>query len=155
MTDRPTDRELDRLLAELPREPASSGFSRRVLASLDAPARPYGRRVRLLAAAATAAALAVGIWLVPRSAPEPPAAETLALEEEHRRLMQELETLKASLRQSQPPPVLYLGGDERLDLVLDLGPVWQAEPSVDVRPAAYGRAERPQTAGERRRGERR
>ena len=129
MTRPPSDGELDRLLSGLPRQSASAGFTGRVLASLDAPARRgVGRRWPL--AAAAAAALAAGIWLLPRTAPPPPLAEAAALREEHRLMMEELESLKTSLRQSQAAPVLYLGGNEHLDLVLDLGPVWRAEPAV-------------------------
>jgi len=49
--------------------------------------------------------------------------------------------------------VLYLGGNESLDLVLDLGPVWQGEGGL--RPAVYTAAERPVPATERRSGDRR
>ena len=153
MSQHPSDRELDRLLAELPRESASPGFSRRVLADIDGPARPAAGRRWLMAAAATAVALAVGLWLLPRAPQSPSPAETRALQEEHQQLLRELDALKASLRQSQAAPVLYLGGNEHLDLVLDLGPVWQGE--AGVRPAVYGAAERPLPAAERRRGDRR
>ena len=157
MTHRPTDRELDRMLADLPRETASPGFSRRVLDDLDAAGRRRaGRPWLLAAAAAAAAALVVGIWLVPQGDPPPVPAETLALQEEHRRLVEELAELKASLRQGRAAaPVLYLGGNENVDLVLDLGPVWAGETAADVRPAVYQGGERPRPAGAPRRGERR
>ena len=155
MTRRPTDRDLDRLLAELPRETASAGFSRRVLDGLGRPAAPRTGRRLLVAAAVAAGTLAVGVWLVPRPAPEPTLAETRALQEEHRRLVEELESLKASLRESRAAPVLYLGGNESVDLVLDLGPVWQGEPAGDFRPAVYEGAEAPVIPGDRRTGDRR
>ncbi|MFQ5349914.1 MAG: hypothetical protein ACE5EG_05670 [Thermoanaerobaculia bacterium] len=155
MTRPATDRELDRLLAELPRETASPDFSRRVLRDLDRTAGERTRHRGLLAAAAAAVALAVGILLLPRSTPHLPVAETRSLQEEHRLLMEELEVLKASLRDSQSAPVLYLGGNEHLDLVLDLGPVWQGELTAGIRPAVYSGAERPAPTGERRVGERR
>lgn len=156
MSPAPSERELERLLAELPRVSASPGFSRRVLAELEAPAASPGRRGWRLAAAAGAAAiaLAAGLWLLPRATPGPPLAETRALEQEHRLLMQELEALKASLRDDEPAPVLYLGGTEGLDLVLDLAPVWPGE-TTRIRPAAARDAERPVAASHRGRGDRR
>ena len=92
---------------------------------------------------------------MPRPAPEPALVETRALEEEHRQLMEELESLKASLRESQPAPVLYLGGNENVELVLDLGPVWQADPAADFRPAVYGGTGAPVVPGDRRTGDKR
>ena len=157
MSRRPDDRELDRLLANLPRETASPGFSRRVLEQLDAPARARGRRpwLAVVVAAAAAAILALGLWLLPRPAPEPSLVETRALREEHRQLMAELEALKASLRQSETAPVLYLGGNESVDLVLDLRPVWSGEAGLDARRAVYDAGQSPVAASDRRGGDRR
>lgn len=151
----PSDRELDRVLAELPRAVASPGFSRRVLGDLgDAAARRAGR-AWLLAATAAAAALAAALWLWPHAAPPPAAlAEAGALEQEHRLLMEELEALKASLRDREAAPVLYLGGTEGLDLILDLGPVWE-DGAAGARPAAYRDAARPLAAAEQQGGDRR
>ena len=145
MTGRPSDRELDRLLAALPRESASPGFARRVLDDVATGSSPLRRRGWLVAAAAAAAAaaVAVGLWLVPRAAPRSPVVDTRALELEHRLLMDELESLKASLRAAEPAPVLYLGGTESVDLVLDLRPVWRGDPRAGVRPAVLGAGERP------------
>lgn len=151
MTHHPSERELDRLLADLPRECASPGFSRRVLAGRAAATRPGIARGWLLAAAA-AAALGIVLWLAPRPAPQPSLATTRALQEEHRLLVQELESLKASLRDSQEAPLLYLAGSEELDLVLDLDPVWR-QPAAGFRPAVHGDAPRPVTPGDRPRGD--
>ncbi len=126
-----------------------------MLGGLDGPARAASGHRWLLTAAVTAAALALGLWLLPREAPEPRLAETRALQEEHRRLMEELESLKASLRDSRPAPVLYLGGNENVDLVLDLGPVWREQPAAGFRPAVYGGDEVPALATDRRTGDRR
>ena len=138
MSRGPSDRELDRLLADLPRPTASPSFTRRVLSALEAPTptRPGARRRWLLAGAAAALAIVALLWvpLRGRVAP-PPATEMGALREEHRLLMEELAALKASLRESEAP-VLYLGGTESLDLVLDLGPIWGARGDPGVRPAA-------------------
>lgn len=156
MTRRPSDRELDRLLAGLPRASAPPGFSRRVLEHLEAPTRPATRRGWRLAAATAAAAavLAAALWLLPRPAAQPPGADRRALEREHALLMEELESLKASLRASQPAPVLYLGGTESVDLVLDLRPVLGTEAPAEVRPAVLGAGERT-PATRRREGDRR
>ena len=154
MTHSPSDRDLDRLLAELPRQSASPGFAGRVLDGLEESApRRIRHRSLLTAAAVLAAALAVAVWLLPQTAPERSLAETRALREEHRLLMEELESLKASIQESQTAPVLYLGGNEHLDLVLDLGPVWQGQPAAGTRPAVYGGSERPVVASERRTGD--
>lgn len=153
MTHRLSDRQLDRLLAGLPREPAPRGFSRRVLADVAvSPRRRQGRRW-LLPAAVAAAALVAGLWLLPRAVPEAPKVTAGALEREHRLLMEELESLKASLRQDQVAPVLYLGGNESLDLVLDLEPVWRS--AGGARPATGGVATRPVVATDRSEGGRR
>ena len=159
MSQAPSERELERLLAELPRVSASSGFSRRVLAELDAPVAPPSGRGWLLAAGAAAIALAAGLLLLPRDMPGPPIAETSfaedrALEREHRLLAEELAALKASLHDSEPAPVLYLGGTEGLDLVLDLAPVWDGE-TAGIRPTANRDTGRPVAAIDSRRGEQR
>lgn len=154
MSPRPTDRELDRLLSELPRAAAPPGFARRVLADLDATPRPHGGR-RWLLAVAGAAALAAGLWLLPQAAPrQQTLAESQALEQEHRLLVEELEALKASLRDGVEAPVLYLGGTEGLDVVLDLQPVWHGA-AGGARPAAYGDPAQPAAASNRHGGTRR
>jgi hypothetical protein len=138
MSRGPSERELDRLLAELPRVGASPSFRERVLAAIDRP--PVWRRRRRLGLAVSTAAvavLAVVLWLVPRPRESPPAAELEALRAEHRELVDELAALRASLRDSEAP-VLYLGGTEELDLVLDLRPIWSAEGAGAMRPAVLG-----------------
>jgi hypothetical protein len=87
--------------------------------------------------------MAIGLTLLPRPESRPPLVDARALEQEHRQLMDELESLKASLRAAEPAPVLYLGGTESVDLVLDLRPVWRADPPAAVRPASLGTGERP------------
>lgn len=155
MSQRLPDRDLDRLLADLPRQAASPGFSRRLLDHLDRPPRRRASRAWLLAAAATAmVVLAVALWLAPHPGARPQQAEAAALEEEHRLLMEELAALKASLRSAQTAPVIYVGGNEQVDLVLDLGPIWQGEARPGVQPAAH-EGERVLSAADRLRGERR
>lgn len=115
------DHSLGRLLRELPRETARPGFTQRVLARLDEPAKiaasPRVWRLRLaVAATALLAVASAGLVRYEQSRKAERAAEARqALQEiraEHDRLEQELRALSE-------PPVIYLGGDERLDLVVD------------------------------------
>lgn len=132
------DHRIGELLRELPRERARSGFTVRVLERLDAgeAGRPalHWRPVAAFAAAALAAvAIPAGI-LMDRTADRKAiqAAEARQILEEiraeHSRLAAELEGLAE-------PPVLYLGGDENVDFVLDLRRVPEAQ--GEIRPAAY------------------
>lgn len=132
------DHRLGNLLRELPREHARTGFTARVLKRLDSPAaRGVRWRPRLALAGAMAAAAVLGITagvLTNRPAGSPQAIETAEarqilreLRAEHGRLERELETLSE-------PPVVYLGGNEDVDLVLDLRNVHDAEGVV---PAAF------------------
>ena len=129
------DHRLGDLLRDLPREQARPGFTARVLESLDAPrARRPRHTFRLALAGATAAAVltaaGAGI-LMNRRAESIQAAEAQRMLQEiraeHGRLAQELEELSQ-------PPVVYIGGNEDVDLVLDLGKVRGSEGAT---PAAY------------------
>lgn len=122
------DHSVGRLLRELPRETARPGFTQRVLARLDEPAQSTalstGWRLRLAMAAMTAVALLVvasaGVIRHEQSREAARAAEA-------RRLLQEIraehDRIEQELRALSEPPVVYLGGDERLDLVVDLDKV--------------------------------
>jgi len=130
------DHRLGDLLRDLPREQARPGFTARVLESLDSPkqARRPRRTFRLALAGAAAAAVLTAVSfgvLMERRAESIEAAQARqALQEiraEHGRLEQELEELSQ-------PPVVYIGGNEDVDLVLDLGKVRGSEGAT---PAAY------------------
>jgi len=134
------DQHLDRLLRELPREQARQGFTRRVLARLDAPSAPRaGWRwpQRQLAAVLTVAvALTAGAGGLAhyqrveaqRAARQARAQQLLReLRAEHGQIKRELESLPQ-------PPVVYLGGNEDMDLVVDLSRVREVN---GVRPATY------------------
>jgi hypothetical protein len=129
------DHSVSRLLRELPRESARPGFTRRVLARLDEPAPAAGgARWRLrLATAAVAAVLLVSAGVV-RHEQSREAARTA----EARRLLHEIrvehDRLERDLRTLSEPPLLYVGGDERLDLVVDLDKVPAGDGPV---PATY------------------
>lgn len=129
-------RQITDLLRELPREHARPGFTARLLEKLekDRPAPWWASRLSLVSAVTALAALMVSAgvltdWrLSPRRSVDTAEARQI-LEEiraEHGRLEREL-------REISEPPVVYLGGDEQVDLVLDLGNVGGNE----VAPAAY------------------
>lgn len=129
---------IKRALSGLPRESARPGFVNQVLARLprQRAERPAWMRPWVLAAAGLALA---GVYLAAwqweqksRAADEK--QRRAALLQEHDELAAELERLRElSVRER---PVLYLGGNEQLDVVLDLG---RPADSL-VHPAAYGNA---------------
>ena len=119
------DHSVGRLLRELPRETARPGFTQRVLARLDEPAKSTalssGWRLRLaVAAVALLVVVSAGVIRHEQSREAARAAEA-------RRLLQEIraehDRIEQELRSLDEPPVIYLGGDERLDLVVDLDKV--------------------------------
>jgi len=132
------DQHLGDLLRELPRERARPGFTPRVLARLETPEPAVFPAVRRrLLAAAVAAALAVSAGgLAVRERMEARRAARLAraeqvlreLRAEHGQIQRELAALP------DEPPVVYLGGDESMDLVGNLGGM---DGSRGSRPAAY------------------
>ena len=144
MTDpRETDRlppGLVRALRDLPRERAAPGFTRRVLDGLGGhgqrtagalrAALPFGgavpHRLRLAAASAVTAlvlagavALALTLSTPGRERASDPerAARLRTLAAERDRLADELAEIRRLSR--EPLPVVYLGGDESVDLVVD------------------------------------
>jgi len=131
------DQHLGQLLRELPREQARTGFTARVLAGLEEPSPSRVRwQPRLAAAVAVAVALASGLAYNSRLEAERAAKVARAqqilheLRAEHGRIKKELEALPES-------PVLYLGGDEKTDLVVDMGQVRSAASTEDMQPATY------------------
>ncbi len=129
------DHRVGDLLRELPREQARPGFTARVLHRLDAPERrrsiPW-RVPRLALATALTVVLAVtaGVLVKERRDAVANARAERALAEiraEHAQLEREVQDLSQ-------PPVIYLGGNEDVDLVLDLGKVRGSE---GAKPAAY------------------
>jgi hypothetical protein len=115
-----TDDPLRDALRALPAPPPRPGFTARVLARLDAAsaARRQARVARWSAAAAAALlAAGLGAWTVEREQAAR-RAELAALQRDAARLEAELEALEAASREEAP--MLYLGGTEEVDLVLDL-----------------------------------
>jgi hypothetical protein len=131
------DQHLGRLLRELPREKARQGFTTRVLARLDAAPAPrvWWRQRLATALIATLALSASTAGLVHYEHREAQRAARVAraqqllreLRAEHGQIKRELESLPA-------PPVMYLGGNEDMDLVVDLRQVREAD---GRRPATY------------------
>jgi hypothetical protein len=120
------------LLREMPREQARPGFTARVLNRLDAPERRGALVPRLALSAALALFLAVTAGVLVHARRDALAADHArqALAEiraEHARLQREVQELS-------PPSVVYLGGTEDVDLVLDLGKSGGTE---GAKPAAY------------------
>lgn len=133
------DHSVGRLLRELPRETARPGFTQRVLARLDEPARstaPHGAwRLRL--AVATMAAVVVAL-VASAGVARYEHARDAARKAEARRLLQEIraehDRIERELQSLAEPPVVYVGGDERMDLVVHLDRV----PAEDgPQPATY------------------
>lgn len=123
------DHNLNRLLRELPRETARPGFTGRVLASLDD--RPEHRSLRIwrqprlvLATAALVAVVGSAGFLQVRADRHEEMRRA-----EARKILQELrsehELLEQEL-QSLSDPVIYVGGNEDVDLVVDLSRVQNA-----------------------------
>jgi hypothetical protein len=129
------DEHLGRLLRELPREKARPGFTTRVAARLDQAPPARVRWVPRLAAALLAVTVATAGWVqhqhaeAARAARMARASQLLReLRAQHGQIKRELESLPAE------PPVLYLGGNEDMDLVVDLREV--RDPG-GVQPADY------------------
>ena len=143
MSGRPTDDELREMLRTLPRPEPPSGFAEGVMARVRAEERRRRFRPWLLAAAA-AALVASGLLIRsvgdgagtdgPRVADAPAPVEPVApgapadpdLQEfeeivrEYRRLAEELDARRRLGGDSAEGPILRIGGDEDVDLFLDL-----------------------------------
>ena len=121
---------LDRLLRTLPRERASEGFRDNVLRAARLAREPrqpwYSRSGHALALAAAALALGLGLsvslYMVERGRRAELRREIAELRQEHRRLGVEVNQLRGETRASSGMGrrVIYLGGDDTVDYVLDL-----------------------------------
>ena len=149
-------------LRELPRESAGADFTPRLMARLAAESRSPAPGLfqwrpawRAVAAAATLAGLlAAGGVTLSRLGPHPDAGSEAArrarlerlerLQAERARLAAELQDLKQMADTTDP--VIYLGGDDRVDLVLDVGRLARNQldrRSGRVEPTAYHRPDTP------------
>ncbi|RMF73989.1 MAG: hypothetical protein D6738_07575 [Acidobacteria bacterium] len=120
------DHDLRRLLRDLPRPAARPGFTEQVLARIDTPAAPRraGTRRRLGVGLAAAALLLVAplagvlgwrAWERQRAV-----AELAALRQEQRQLAEALRAWDAAPAAAARPEVVYLGGDDSVDIVFDV-----------------------------------
>ena len=130
------DHRLGDLLRELPREHARPDFTARVLERLELPARaPHPRAWLVLAAAAAVAVVAVSTGLlVGRQTGSREPIEAAQAQQILQDLRAEHGRLQRELRELSQPPVVYVGGNDDVDLVLDVGKVREAEGAT---PAAY------------------
>jgi len=131
------DEKLTRTLGSLPREGARPGFTAGVMRRLESPRRPPVRRlVRQPWLVATAALLLLAFAFGAREAwhlrqQQVALAQLEQLEAERQALEAELRGLRRRVAEARPE--VYLGGDNRLDLILDLEQLGRQN-----RPAAGG-----------------
>jgi hypothetical protein len=117
------DGKLDKLLSELPREQTCQKFTEQVLFRLEDQKRhgQYPRRI-VLGLAVTLAILAlftaVFVWSWQESKKDEIREQIVALRAETQELRAALSDIQ--MRNSQVQPVLYLGGNEKIDYVLDM-----------------------------------
>jgi hypothetical protein len=111
-----SDDRLRDALRGLPAPGPGPAFTARVMARLAAAPARAPRRVPAWAAAAAAVVLAAGLLLGGRAVVRE--QRNAALRSETEELARELEALRQAAE--RPAPVLYLGGTEEVDLVLDL-----------------------------------
>lgn len=143
MTRNQNPSPLEKAMRELSPERASGDFTGRVLDELDSrePSQLGGIAPRWAVVLATLAAVSLGLgfWLrsYPTSESTPSETNTqLLLRQEYESLQSEVDKLRSLA--AQPPPVLYLGGDSRVDLVLDLGQSGLDPTKLDIRSTATG-----------------
>lgn len=142
------DERLSEALREVPRVAARPDFTLRVLEHLDASPSPRrGFAGRWVLAAATCAGLVAGVGALWQHR-DPSggdlrhreAAETLAeIRAEHARLRQELDRLSTTAEPAENG-IVYLGGTENVDFVVDLDRVQTAPGGVaaaSYRPESY------------------
>jgi len=150
-----SDDQMRKALSALPRKQASERFTTDVLAALEE--RSTGHRgppvtTRWIAAGAVVGffALAVGMaYQRQQAAEEAYRQQVLELRHEYQRLLEEVGTVREAA--AEPPARLYLGGDDQLDLILDLSQpeivAWPGgnlpatrdprQKAPDIRPATY------------------
>lgn len=154
----PTFEPWGEALRSLPRHRAGEGFTESVLERLDEQAAgPAPRRASpaarwLAAAAGLLGLLAAGAGLLSlddgESSGVREAASLQALAAERARLEEEVRELRSLVREDageaarEESPVLYLGGTEDVDLVLDLGRLADERSSRRAVPAGYAGPER-------------
>lgn len=124
-------------LRSLPKETARPGFRARTLARLGEAQRPASTRLRQLAwASALAAAVVMPLWLTERAAARAARARALSeLRQEQLVIAAELAALKA--QSLEPPGIVYLGGNEDTDLVVDVVRLGREQQLATAEPAVF------------------
>ena len=133
MAGRPTDDEMREMLRALPRREPPSGFAQSVMVRVRAEERRRRIRPWLLAAAAALVAsglLVRSVWtgagteealVAEAPAPADPALQEFEeIVQEYRLLADELEAIRQLGGDSPDGPMLRIGGNDDLDLFLDL-----------------------------------
>jgi hypothetical protein len=127
---------LDKLMQGLPRVQASDGFTDRVLAGLERHPRRATRSGAVGWAAAAALLLVAlivgGLRVEQQQTAGERASRAAELRSEHESLQRDLARLKSQAEQERP--VVYLGGTDQIDLVLDLTSVERPVPLAPVLP---------------------
>ena len=140
------DQSLQDELSRLPQVQASADFTRRVLTALDDPTRdiptPWNRRAWIGATAVVLLAL-IGLGIIYQRQRAAEVAYQRQVDELRSRYEQLLEEV-VSIRQeaAAPDTRLYLGGDESLDLMLDMSQPMVPSPAGpgdagQIRPASW------------------
>jgi len=100
------------------------------MARLDAPSEPKpwlnSRRYRLVLAAAALAGVVASAGILQVHAGRQEELRAAEARKVLRELRSEHDSLKQELQSLSQPPVVYLGGDEEVDLVVDLSRVQSA-----------------------------
>lgn len=145
MTDRPARDSLTKAFADLPRQRADARFTDRVLAELDRRDRPTTHRTPFWVWATAASLVLVSVLAIgyqfqqQQAAKRAYRAQVEELRSRYQTLMEEVASVREEV--ATPDTRLYLGGDERLDLVLDWGqsPTYYqaAGDRQKIQPASY------------------
>jgi hypothetical protein len=117
------DHRLGDLLRELPRESARPGFTTRVLNRLEAPERRRSMPRLALAGALAVLTVTAGVLVDARR----DALEAVRAQQALQEIRAEHGRLEREIRELSRPSMVYLGGNENVDLVLDLGKVGETE----------------------------
>ena len=121
------DREVLAALRDLPRDTASPGFTEAVLARVETPAEPvsgeapWSRSMMWLAASLVLVTVVTAGALERAHQRRELRGQVNALKSEHEQLQRELAEIKKL--SADQPDVVYLGGDDNVDVV------WRLDPS--------------------------